>query len=249
MKALILAAGYATRLYPYTKNFPKPLLDVGGRPVIDYLADKILEIGGVSKIIVVTNDKFTGHFKKWRASHKRRAVISIVNDGTKTPEERLGAVGDMRLVFEREKYKGAFLVLGGDNYFEEPLAPFISFCRKHKGASSIGVFDIGSLREARNYGVVKVGRNSRVLAFHEKPARPSSTLIGMCLYYFPQGRARMLKEYLSDSSHNRDAAGAYIKWLAAHSPVYGYRFRKRWVDIGSIQAYQQVQTVTKGARG
>ncbi len=249
MKALILAAGYATRLYPYTRNFPKPLLGVGGRPVIDYLVEKILELDGVSKIIVVTNDKFTGHFEKWRASHKRRARISVVNDGTKTPEERLGAIGDMRLVFELEGYRGGFLVLGGDNYFEEPLGPFVSFCRKHPGASSIGVFDIGSLREARNYGVVRVDRGSRVVAFQEKPARPLSTLIGMCLYYFPQGRARMLGEYLSDSSHNRDAAGAYIKWLASHSPVYGYRFGKRWVDIGSIQAYQQVQTVTKGAGG
>jgi len=246
MKVLILAAGYGTRLYPYTKNFPKPLLKINKKPVIQYLMDKLENIEGISKIIVVTNARFFKHFKNWQKRLNSRNNISVINDSTHSPEDKLGAIGDMELVFDKEGFDGDFLVLGGDNYFFEPLDDFVSQARGKTPDITIGVCDIKNKREARNYGVVGLDRSNKVIGFHEKPAHPESSLIAMCLYYFPKKAVGLIKKYLSDPKNPKDAVGSYIDWLSKNKTVYGFIFNDVWFDIGNVHTYNRIKKLTKG---
>jgi glucose-1-phosphate thymidylyltransferase len=246
MKVLILAAGYATRLYPRTIHFPKPLLEVNKKPIINYLIEKVERLPGVSKVIIVTNDRFAGTFKRWAKQLDTPLDICIVNDRTRTPEERLGAVGDMSLVFKKESFEGDFLVLGGDNFFQDPLDAFTESARRKDVSATIGVFDIRRRKEASSFGVVNLDFRNRVIDFEEKPKIPRSSLIAMCLYYFPQKALRSINEYMADPRNSSDAAGAYIGWLSRNYAVYGYRFRHLWVDIGNKQTYMAVNKLLKG---
>jgi len=245
MKVLILAAGYGTRLYPYTKNFPKCLLTIGEKPIVQYLAEKL---DGVecSKIIVVTNARFYKYFARWKKDYGN-SKITIVNDGTRTPEDRLGAIGDMDLVFGREGSSEDFLVMGGDNFFDEPLDGFIGEAARRKKSVTIGVFRLKRREEARSFGVVELDAAKKVAGFEEKPARPRSNLIGMCLYYFPKASVPLLRKYLGDASNTKDTIGSYIRWLSRASGMFGFVFKKNWFDIGSVQSYQQAQQTAKGA--
>ena len=245
MKVLILAAGYATRLYPRTRNFPKPLLEVNKKPIIEYLIEKIERVPGVSRVIVVTNDRFAKVFESWARRLDTRVEIRVINDRTRTPQERLGAVGDMELAFRAESYRGDFLVLGGDNYFEDPLDDFLRVARRRSIAATIGVFDIRRRQDASSFGVVSLDAGRRVTDFAEKPQRPKSSLIAMCLYYFPQESVAHIRDYLADKRNSSDAAGAYIGWLSRNHAVYGYRFRGLWVDIGSRQTYDSINKLTQ----
>lgn len=239
MKVLILAAGYGTRLYPYTKNFPKPLLKVNKKPIIEYLLDKLAGLKGLSKVVVVTNGRYFNHFKKWRSGLKIKNKIRIVNDLTKSAEDKLGAIRDMALVFSLERADD-FLVLGGDNFFKEPLGEFIHYAKKRTPAITLGVFDVKDRTQAKHYGVVKLDRKDRVVEFEEKPAYPKTTLVGMCLYYFPKNKLGLVKKYLADPGNYSDAVGAYIKWLCQNDKVCGYLFDKLWFDIGHIHTYQKL---------
>jgi glucose-1-phosphate thymidylyltransferase len=246
MKVLILAAGYGTRLYPYTKNFPKCLLTIGQKPIIQYLVEKL---GGAdcSKIIVVTNARFYRHFQLWQKTCGDSRV-TIVNDGTRTPQDRLGAIGDMGLVFRREGAREDFLVLGGDNFFEEPLEGFIKESCRRKKSVTIGVFRLKRRADARSYGVVELDARKKVVGFEEKPLRPRSDLIGMCLYYFPKASIRHLKEYLADRANTKDTIGSYIRWLSKSGGMHGFVFKHQWFDIGSVKTYREAQQTEKGAR-
>ncbi len=245
MKVLILAAGYGTRLYPYIKKIPKPLLKVKNRPIIDYLLDKILELDGVSSIVVVTNAKFFEYFKSWKEK-KSIKHLYIINDKSTTPENRLGVIRDMELVFNRQGSHEDFLVLGGDNFFSDSLSGFMDFAKAKKPKATIGVYDVGSKKEASNYGVLSINKGSRLVKFEEKPKAPQSTLVGMCLYYFPAKRLKLIKKYLKDGKHNQDAVGNYIKWLIKEDKVYGFVFKNLWCDIGRIQTYKKLnETLNK----
>jgi len=251
MKALILAAGYATRLYPYTKNFPKPLLEINKKPIIEYLIEKLEGIKGISEIVVVTNGRFFPDFQKWKKGLAIRKKIRIVNDLTTSPEDRLGAIGDMNFVFSKLGFNDDYLVIGGDNFFKGALTGFVAQAKKRSTAVTIGVCDIKKKSEARNYGVVVLDKNRRIVKFWEKPSRPESSLVAMCLYYFPSTQVGIIKEYLGDPDNHSDAAGAYIGWLTSHKNVSAVVFKDYWVDIGRIQTYQKVNKInqTKGEKG
>jgi glucose-1-phosphate thymidylyltransferase len=248
MKVLILAAGYATRLYPHTKNFSKPLLRINKKPIIEYLTDKLESIDGICEIIVVTNDRFFNDFRRWRDGLSRKNKVTIVNDLTRSPKEKLGAIGDMNLVFDKKRSADDFLILGGDNFFAEPLDGFILQARKNAPAITIGVCDIKNKKEAGNYGVVGLGRNSRIINFQEKPAHPESSLIAMCLYYFPRQALDFIKKYLDNPKNPKDAVGSYINWLSKNKTVYAFIFKSFWFDIGHLHTYKKVKELTKGAR-
>ncbi len=245
MKALILAAGYATRLYPYTKNFPKPLLEVNKKPIIEYLIEKLESVRGLSEIIVVTNGRFFVNFKNWSDNLKTSKKIRIINDLTSSPKDRLGAIGDMNFVFSKVGFNSDYLVIGGDNFFQEPLTDFVGKARKKLKAVTIGVCDVKKKKEARNYGVVRLDTNQRIVDFQEKPARPQTTLVAMCLYYFPRLKVGLIREYLANPVNNSDAAGAYIGWLARNKDVRGVVFKNYWVDIGQIHTYERVSKITQ----
>ena len=241
MKALILAAGYATRLYPLTKEFPKPLLTIEHRPIIDYIIDKLETIDAIDEIIVITNSKFISQFKEWRSKVSSQKNISLVDDLTKDHASKRGAIGDMDFAIDKKRIKDDLLVIGGDNLFDGALNDFLSFAKTNKSSPAIGAYNIGDKNKAREYGVIKLDEENRLIDFQEKPSAPESTLVAMCLYYFPKERLRLIKEYLNTEAKKCDASGLYIDWLRSRVEVFGFVFGGRWYDIGHHKFYNEAK--------
>jgi glucose-1-phosphate thymidylyltransferase len=241
MKALILAAGYATRLYPLTREYPKSLLAVKGSPIIDHIIDRLTQVDEIDEFIVITNDKFFRQFKAWQAKHRLKKKISIINDLTRDNATRLGAIGDMDFAINKKRIKEDLLVIGGDNLFNGCLNRFLYFARKFHGSAVIGAYDIKKKSEASKYGVIRLDKSKRVVDFQEKPKDPKSTLVAMCLYYFPKARLGLIKEYLDTKVKKDDAMGFYIDWLRNRVPVYGYAFSGKWFDIGDHKFYNSAK--------
>ena len=241
MKALVLAAGYATRLYPLTKEYPKPLLRLGTKPIIDYIIKKLDDVGEIDEIIVVTNSKFFSHFKKWSKKTKVSKKLSLVDDLTKSLEDKRGAIGDMDFAIKNKHIKEDLLVIGGDNLFDEDLKSFLAFAKEKNGNPVMGAYNIKNKANARKYGVLQVDNNNKVVDFQEKPARPKSTLVAMCLYFFPAEKLALVKEYLNRKDKKYDATGLYIDWLRKRVLVYGFVFSGRWYDIGDHKFYNEAK--------
>lgn len=226
MDALILAAGYATRLRPLTDDVPKQLLPVGGRPLVDWILDKIRE-AGIDGVHLVTNARFAAQFHAWADGRG----VHVHDDGTVSNDDRLGAIGDIRFVRERAELDDDLLVVAGDNLFDASLADYVAFWRGKGGASALAVHDVGSLELARMYGIVDVDADGRVVGFVEKPAQPPSTLAATATYLYTRAHARLIATYL-DAGNPPDQPGNYVAWLHTREPVYVYRFDGGWYDIG-----------------
>lgn len=231
MHAVVLAAGYATRLRPLTDSVAKPLLPLAGRPMLDYLADKIDEVAEVEALHVVTNSRFAADFETWARSRSGRLAVRVHDDGTSSNSDRLGAIGDLRFVIDRAGLEGEDLfVVAGDNLFDFSLEEYVRFWRA-RGGSAIGVHDVGDLALARHYGVVELDDSDRVVSLVEKPEQPASTLASIAAYLFPAEHARMVSQYL-DEGNAPDQPGRFVVWLYPRAPVHGYRFAGEWLDIG-----------------
>jgi glucose-1-phosphate thymidylyltransferase len=226
MKALILAAGYATRLRPLTDTVPKQLLPVGGRPMVDWILDKIRE-AGITDVHLVTNGRFAEDFARWADE----AGVHIHDDGTTTNETRLGAIGDIRFVQERADLDDDLLVIAGDNLFDYSLADYIAFWRTKHDASAVAVYDVGDRELAKQYGIVDVGAEDRIVGFVEKPAEPPSTLSATATYLYAQRHAALVATYL-DEGNPPDQPGLFLGWLYTREPVYAYRITAGWWDVG-----------------
>jgi len=235
MKALILAAGYATRLYPLTKEYPKPLLEVKGRPIINYIVDKLKNISAIDEIYVVTNSKFIRLFHRWAKMKKLSKKITLIDDLTKSNRDRLGAIGDINFVIDKQRIKEDLLVIGGDNLFSEALKGFLDFSKKNIPAASIGLFKLRQKKDASRYGVAGLNKQKKVISFFEKPKHPQSSLVAMCLYYIPKDYLSLIKEYIGGKDKQADTTGGYINWLKDRADVYGYIFGGLWFDIGDYK--------------
>src|SRR2546423_9612916 len=221
MKVIILAAGYATRLYPLTLTQPKPRLPVAGQPMIEYVLDNLAPIGGLDRIYVVTNAKFAEHFQKWSDNYratKSKLDFTIVNDGSTDDSNKLGAIGDLHLVVTREKVDDDIIVVAGDNLFSEELSGFGSFCRQ-KNAPVLGVYDVGDLAQIKKYNSISIDGDGKITFFEEKPKQPTSTLTGIALYFYPRSTLPMIKRYVAEGN-NPDQPGRLIQWLYERTPVY-----------------------------
>ncbi len=241
MKALILAAGYATRLYPLTKDYPKPLLSVRDKPIITYIVDKLRTLEEVNEIIIITNSKFISQFRIWRKELKIKKPLKLIDDLTSGLDDRRGAIGDMFFAINKENIKEDLLVIGGDNLFDGNLKKFLSFTKAKPGSPVIGAYNIRMRLKAKKYGVVKLDKTNRIIDFQEKPKSPKSTLAAMCLYYFPKEKLKLIEEYDCSKAKKCDAAGFYIDWLRKKVPVYGFIFDGRWYDIGSHKYYNEAK--------
>lgn len=245
MTVIILAAGYATRLYPLTINQPKCLLKVGGRTILDLLCDKLKGLSQVKELIVVTNAKFFGQLEDWRKAKDIGGVhITVLNDGTTSNETRLGAIGDLQFAIDSRKVTGDVLMLASDNLFDPDFKDFIRFAEE-KGEVSVGLHDIGDPRRAsKKYGVLETGPDGKIVSIEEKPEYPRSSLIGMGIYYFPGGSLKRIREYLSGPDA-KDAPGFYVRWLSERVPVFGYAFPGRWFDIGDTASLEEADRIFK----
>ena len=244
MKVVLLAAGYATRLYPLTLTQPKPLLTVAGKPMIEYVLDNLAPVGGIERVYVVTNAKFAGHFQKWADGYratKSNLGFTIVNDGSTDDTNKLGAIGDLNLVITREKVDDDLVVVAGDNLFSESLGAYGGFCRS-KRAPVLGIYDVGSLEQAKKYGVVDLDGEGRIVRFEEKPKQPASTLIGIALYYYPKNVVPMIKQYLTEGN-NPDQPGRLVQWLYQRTRFYTWRVPGIWFDIGAKEALDEANRV------
>lgn len=239
MKALILAAGYAVRLQPLTLNTPKPLLEVGGKKIIDRIIDKISGLKGLDEISIVTNHRFYQNFIQWLESSSHKKKISLIDDGTLTNETRLGAIRDMELAIKKRSIDDDLLVIAGDNLFEVDMRLFMDFAVSKKDSASVALHDVGSLEAAKRYGVVSIDKEGKVVEFEEKPPEPKSTLISTGIYYFPKAHVRDISRYLKTEGTKNDAPGYYIKWLSINSKVCGFSFSQKWYDIGDIESYRK----------
>ncbi len=244
MKAIVLAAGYATRLRPLTDTWAKELLPVGGRPIIDRIVDAITTVEIVDEIHVVTNSHKVDAFTRWADG---RNVI-VHDDGTSSNEDRLGAIGDMLFVLERAQLDDDLLVIAGDNLFDFSLADFAAFWRSKGTASAVAVRDVGSLELASHYGIVALAADGRVLDFEEKPADPPSTLAATATYLFHREHARLIRTYL-DGEHGADQPGRFVGWLQRREPVYGWLFDATWYDIGNHEQLLEADNLLRVAAG
>ena len=228
MKAILLCAGYATRLRPLTENLPKPLLPLAGRPMLDWLMDRVGELEEVDEVHVVTNHRFVGDFERWAAG---RPGVHVHNDGTTTNEDRLGAVGDIAFTIERAGVDDDLVVIAGDNLFDYSLGDYERWWRGKGEASAVAIKDVEDLRLAAQYAVVELDDDDRILSLVEKPSEPASTLAATATYLFHRAHVPLVARYL-DEGNAPDFSGAFLEWLVPREPVYGYRFVGDWLDIG-----------------
>jgi glucose-1-phosphate thymidylyltransferase len=228
---VVLAAGYATRLRPLTDRIAKPLLPLAGRPMLDYLADKIDDVEAVGALHVVTNARFAPNFQAWARERSGRLPVRVHDDGTSSNSDRLGAIGDLRFVIESAGLAGDdLLVVAGDNLFDFSLSDMVGFWRD-RGGSAVGVHDVGDLALAREYGVVELDPDDRVVSLVEKPEQPAGTLVSIAAYLFGAEHAALVRDYL-DEGNAPDQPGRFVVWLYPRVPVFGYRFQGDWLDIG-----------------
>jgi glucose-1-phosphate thymidylyltransferase len=228
VKAIVLAAGYATRLRPLTDRIAKELLPVGGRPMIDWILEALAAVPLLGDVHVVTNARKAADFERWAAARE----VTIHDDGTTSNDDRLGAIGDIAFVLEQIGDEDDLLVIAGDNLFELDLADLVRFWSDRPGSSALAVHDVGSLELARSFGVVELDADDRLVGFIEKPERPASTLIATATYLYSREHVPLLATYLADGNPP-DQPGRFVDWLHRREPVYGYRFDGAWFDIGS----------------
>jgi len=232
MDAIILAAGYATRLYPLTEKTPKPLLKIAGKPMMEHIIGKLDSIDAIKKIYVITNDKFEKNFNEWLENFDSNKPIEIINDGTSTNDNRLGAVGDINFLIKQKKLGDDVIAIAGDNLFELSLEEVTNKFRKGNN-NLIVAYDVKSKNLAKSYGVIKV-ENSLIVGFQEKPANPESTLVSTGIYIFPRKTIGLIEKYISQGN-NADKTGDFIAWLYKREPVHVFVTDKPWYDIGSFE--------------
>lgn len=258
MIALILAAGYATRLYPLTENFPKPLLEVAGKPILDWLIDDMEQTGLVTEYIVISNHKFAPIFQQWANSKRSslNAQLTIIDDGTSTNDTRLGAVRDLLLAIEggqmivngqlsdSKSLEDDLLVMAGDNLLDFSLSGFINYARQKSATCVMRYYESDEARLHKT-GVAEVAADDRLIAMEEKPANPKSHWCVPAFYYYTREDARLIKKGI-ESGCGTDAPGSFIAWLCQQTRVYAWEMPGKRYDIGNLESYEAVQKTYTG---
>jgi glucose-1-phosphate thymidylyltransferase len=240
VKAYILAAGYATRMYPLTRDQPKALLEVAGRPIITHIVERMLALDDLTEIVVVTNARFLSQFERWRAHQTTAIPITVLNDGTTSNDTRLGAIADLKFAIDTVPLDGEHaLVVAGDTLFECDLRP-VQRAFLARGAPTLIVRRAPELTSLSKYNEVSVTDDGRVTRFIEKPPRSETNLTAIALYFFPAATLLRLAEYLG-AGGNPDAPGHFIAWLVEREPCYAESLVDRWFDIGSIESLEQAR--------
>lgn len=240
MKVVLTCAGYASRLWPLTKDTPKPLLKVKDKPIIEHIINKALEIPRVDGVYIVTNDKFAPVFNEWLENLKFNIPVKILNDGTKTNETRLGQIGDVQFAIEKENISDDILVVAGDNLFNFSLVEAFDLFESN-GLVVNPLYDIQSFKAAQELGTVKLDESTqKFLEFEEKAENPKSTLVSLGIYFFPKAKLPLIASYIAEGN-NADKMGYFLTWLMEKEDVLGHVYYEPWFDIGWIDALEKAR--------
>ena len=237
MKAILLAAGYATRMYPLTHDKPKGLLPIKGQPVTHHILEKIKALSNVDEVFLVTNNKFYTHFQEW--AKNTVLPVEVLNDGTLSNDDRLGSIGDLHFVLKQKNIQDAVLVVNADNLFTFDLSHVV----RNSIASHIAAYDVKSHEDAKKFGCVKLASDKRVIDFVEKPASPPSTLCSVGIYYFAAHHIPLIHEYINKGFPS-DKSGDLIQWMHQTAPIYAETYDSEehaWHDIGSLDVYNKLK--------
>ncbi len=244
MDVIILAAGYATRLYPLTLDRAKPLLEVAGKPMIEWVLDNLANVPGLGTIYIVTNEKFANDFQTWtdRYQHRQSELkFKVINDGSKSDDDKLGAIGDINFVITRESLsKSDLLIVAGDNLFSESLAGFVEYANKTE--ATVAVYDVGDLEKIKKYGNITIDSHGVITHFEEKPEKPQSTLAAIALYYYSREIIPLVTTYLA-AGNNPDQPGRFVQWLYTRKPVKTFQIKGKWLDIGSKETLEEANGI------
>ena len=238
MIALILAAGYATRLYPLTINKPKALLPINNKPIIDYIVDEIETIDAVDEIIVISNHKFFDCFYEWADSLKSDKKITVLDDGTTSEETRRGAIGDILYAIDEKNIDEEVLVIAGDNFFTYSLKDYYDYYKRiDKDCVCVKRFENREM--LKQFGVALLDENSKVLEIEEKPAQPKTNMAVYATYMYKRDTVPMFRQYIQEGN-KPDAPGYFLEWLYKRKEVYAYTFEGECYDIGTPESYRSV---------
>lgn len=242
MKCLILAAGYATRLYPLTENFPKPLLEVQGKTILDWMIDDIDTLGEVDEYIVISNHKYAHHFEEWAA--RKTQKITVLDDGTSTNETRLGAVRDIQFAIDTLRLDDDMLVIAGDNLLDFSLTKFMRYAKEKNTTCTMRYYEANEQRLLK-CGVVTPDENDRILRMTEKSPTPETHWVTPAFYFYKKEDAKRVQTAIDDGC-GVDAPGSFIAWLCQKTPVHAMEMPGKRYDIGTIETYREVQENYKG---
>ena len=242
MKCLILAAGYATRLYPLTENFPKPLLKVGEKSILDWLIDDMDSMQAVDEYVVISNHKYAHHFEDWAKEKSQK--ITVVDDGTESNETRLGAVKDIQYAIDALKLDDDMLVIAGDNVLDFSLTEFIRYAME-KQTSCIMRYYEPRHEKLIKCGVVTIDENDLILQMTEKSPTPATHWCCPPFYYYTREDSKRIQEGI-DSGCGIDAPGSYIAWLCKQTAVHAMEMPGKRYDIGNLESYEQVKREYRG---
>jgi Nucleoside-diphosphate-sugar pyrophosphorylase involved in lipopolysaccharide biosynthesis/translation initiation factor 2B, gamma/epsilon subunits (eIF-2Bgamma/eIF-2Bepsilon) len=243
MKAILLVAGYATRLYPLTINKPKALLTVNEKPIIDYIFDEIETIDEIDQVYVITNDRFYQDFYDWKQTKKSDKPIKVVNDGTNSDENKLGAIGDIRFLIQEEKIDDDVVIIAGDNLFTYRLKDMYDFYIK-VDKDLLCAHELENVNELRRMAIALLDANGKVLDLEEKPQNPKSNIAVYATYMYKRETLPLFDEYIK-AGNKPDAPGYFPAWLYNRKDVYAFVFNGECYDIGTPQAYAEVQDIFK----
>ncbi|MCF0261559.1 MAG: nucleotidyltransferase family protein [Sphaerochaetaceae bacterium] len=240
MTCIVLAAGYATRMYPLTLDFPKPLLDVGGKPILDWLCDDIASCN-VENFVIISNHKFYEHFASWA---KNRTNTVVLDDGSMDNDSRLGAVKDIEFAIETLKLDDDLLVIAGDNVLDFSFAPFLNYF-KDKQTTCIMRYFIPNIKGPCKYGICTIGDNDKVVKMVEKPLEPESPWAVPPFYIYKKADIGLFKEGI-EGGCGTDAPGSFIEWLCKQTTVHAMEMPGQRYDVGSIEGYEKIKKEYRG---
>ncbi len=243
MKAIILVAGYATRLYPLTKTTPKPLLEVGGKPIIDYILEEINTLDDVDEVFVVSNHKFASHFEKWAEGLNNPKKVTVLDDGTTNEDNRRGAIGDILYTVEQGNIDDDVVIIAGDNLFTYKLADNEKFFRE-KGADCVCVKEMNDYEALKSLGVAEMDENGKIIGLEEKPQEPKSNKAAFATYMYTKDTVKLFRQYI-DEGNKPDAPGNFLHWLHTRKPVYGWIMTGECYDVGTLAALEEVREIFK----
>ena len=238
MKAIILAAGYATRLYPLTLHQPKALLPIGGKPILDHIVEQMEGVRELDRIFVVSNAKFAAQFDAWARTVHCRIPIEVLNDGTTDDSNKRGAIGDIFFAIAEKKIDDELMVIAGDNFFTYSLREYVNFYRE-KDRDCVCVKRWQDEKMLSQFGIALLDENGKVLDIEEKPAKPKSNAVVFATYLYKRETVPLFAEYLA-AGNKADAPGNFPAWLYRRKEVYAYAFDGDCYDIGTPESYREV---------